>query len=410
MKDRRWGEADHYTALHRFPALRGKIPEIISSGTRISSAHYTPIRKRKRGKHAVPLAGTTSLPATDLRSRLLQSPAALLDTTMDQLRTLILVHEAGTALAAARLLGREQSSVQKQLDTLNRNFKQLCGEPLVIKQGRGKHVLFTASGNAFVEIARDTLQDWLDGVHESRRLRGEMVTVGTTRFTLGFLVAAGEHVADEFHERGIELRVTHLRTRELLAALRTKQADLVCGSVLISDDDQEALADFDVMEWRRSGLSLVTNLTAEQLPNRVIGVSDLRSVPLVIPASGLISGFLHGWFGTDFREKLDIAAEIDDVRYGFDLLRSELLHGCMIVTQGVGEAAGDGRLPEGRGLRTVELVNDIGPRMHVLVGAFTRRGERQSYYAEHPLNLLWRALELENAKWKRGELSTAKAS
>jgi DNA-binding transcriptional LysR family regulator len=358
----------------------------------------------------VPLAGTTSLSATDLRSRLLQSPAALLDTTMDQLRTLIMVHEVGTALAAARLLGREQSSVQKQLDTLNRNFKQLCGEPLVIKQGRGKEVLFTASGGAFVEIARDTLRDWLDGVHESRRLRGEMVTVGTTRFTLGFLANAGEHVAEEFQERGIELRVTHLRTSQLLDALRTKQADLVCGSVLIAVDDDTALAEFDVMEWRRSGLSLVTNLSSEQLPNRALRASELPAVPLVVPASGLISGFLHGWYGTDFREKLDIAAEIDDVRYGFDLLRSELLHGCMIVTQGVGEAAGDGRLPEGQGLRTIELVNDVGPKMQVLVGAFTRRGERQSYYAEHPLNLLWTALELENAKWKRGEVSNAKAS
>ncbi|MEV0696894.1 LysR family transcriptional regulator [Saccharopolyspora sp. NPDC050389] len=357
----------------------------------------------------MPLAGTASLPATDLRSRLLQSPAALLDTTMDQMRTLVLVHELGTALAAARSLGREQSSVQKQLDTLNRNFKQLCGEPLVVKQGRGKRVLFTASGDAFVEIARDTLGDWLDGVRESRRLRGETVTVGTTRFTLGFLANAGEHVAEEFSERGIDLRVTHLRTRELLDALRTKQADLVCGSVLMSEDDA-VLAEFDVMEWRRSGLSLVTNFSGEQLPNRALRASELHAVPLVVPASGLISGFLHGWFGTDFRDKLDIAAEIDDVRYGFDLLRSELLHGCMIVTQGVGEAAGDGRLPEGQGLRTIELVNDVGPKMQVLVGAFTRRGERQGYYAEHPLNLLWTALELENAKWKRGEASAAKAS
>jgi DNA-binding transcriptional LysR family regulator len=404
------GRGDHYTAPHRFPALRGKIPQIIISGVQISSDHYTPGGKRKRGKHAVPLIGTTSLSGTDLRGRLLQSPSVLLDTTMDQLRTLILVHEVGTALAAARLLGREQSSVQKQLDTLNRNFTQLCGEPLVIKQGRGKRVLFTVSGNSFVSIARETLRDWLDGVHESRRLRGETVTVGTTRFTLGFLVSAGEHVAEEFQERGIELRVTHLRTRELLRALQAKQADLVCGSVLIYEDDTSELADFDVMEWRRSGLSLATNLSCEQLPNRVMGASELQSVPLVIPNSGLISGFLRGWFGADFREKLDIAAEIDDVRYGFDLLRSELLHGCMIVTQGVGEAAGDGRLPEGQGLRTIELVNDIGPKMHVLVGAFTRRGERQSYYAEHPLNLLWTALEWENDKWKSAKPPDAEAS
>ena len=66
----------------------------------------------------------------------------LLDTTFDQLRTLLVVAETGSALQAARILGREQSSVQKQLDTLNRNFQQMCGELLVLRQGRGQPFLF----------------------------------------------------------------------------------------------------------------------------------------------------------------------------------------------------------------------------------------------------------------------------
>ena len=106
------------------------------------------------------------------RSGLLESPLALMDTTMDQLRTLVVVHETGTALGAARALGREQASVQKQLDTMNRNFSELCGEPLVLKQGRGKDVLFTGTGAALVELARGTLDDWLDGIHDSRRRLG----------------------------------------------------------------------------------------------------------------------------------------------------------------------------------------------------------------------------------------------
>lgn len=129
----------------------------------------------------MPLSGPLRLPSGDGRSRLLQISAPLLDTTMDQLRTLLVVYEEGTALGAARVLGREQSSVQKQLDTLNRNFRRLCGEALVLKQGRGKKVLFTGSGLAFVETARRTLGDWLDGIDESRRLLGETLTVGTTR-------------------------------------------------------------------------------------------------------------------------------------------------------------------------------------------------------------------------------------
>jgi hypothetical protein len=84
----------------------------------------------------------------------------MLETTFDQLRTLVLVAETGSALSAARVLGREQSSVQKQLDTLNRSFRQMCGEQLVIKQGRGQRFLFTPSGWQFVELARATLAGW----------------------------------------------------------------------------------------------------------------------------------------------------------------------------------------------------------------------------------------------------------
>ncbi|WP_433871643.1 LysR family transcriptional regulator [Saccharopolyspora sp. CA-218241] len=334
-------------------------------------------------------------PAPDL----LDIPGPLLDTTMDQLRTLVLVRELGTALAAARRLGREQSSVQKQLDTLNRNFARLCGEPLVVKQGRGKDVLFTPSGQSFVDLAGRTLDEWLDGVRDARRVRGETITVGTTRFTLEFMANAGEHVAEEFARRGVEMRVLHLRTRELLDALRTKQADLVCGSVLVTADGAE-LDGFDVLEWRRSGLVLVTNLPPEVLGERRIDVGRLPSLPLVVPNSGLISGFLGAWFGRDYRDELDIVSEVDDVRYGFDLLRRGLMQGCMVVTRGVGEAADDGRLPEGQGLRTVELVDDVDPARQVLVGAFARRGERDGCAAEHPLNLLWSALERENERWK----------
>jgi molybdenum-dependent DNA-binding transcriptional regulator ModE len=49
----------------------------------------------------------------------------LLELTFDQLRTLVVVQEAGSANGAARILDREQSSVQKQIDTLNRSFQRM---------------------------------------------------------------------------------------------------------------------------------------------------------------------------------------------------------------------------------------------------------------------------------------------
>ncbi|MEU6129976.1 LysR family transcriptional regulator [Saccharopolyspora sp. NPDC047091] len=351
----------------------------------------------------MPSTGTSEIAAADAEHRRVHAPQALLDTTLDQLRTLVVVHEAGTALAAARLLGREQSSVQKQLDTLNRNFRELCGEPLVLKQGRGKSALFTGTGEALVERARDTLDDWLDVVTDSRRRVGGSLRVGTTRFTLGFLTPAVERVAAGFRDDGIDLKVVHLRTRNLLEALRANEVDLVCGSTLTHvGADPEGL---DVLEWRRSGLTLVTNLDRRLVAGPAVRAAALPRLPLIVAGSGLVTEFLRGWYGADYRGALNVAAEVDDVRYGFELLSSGLLHGCMLVTRGVAEAAMDGRLPDGRGLRTLDVLGDLEPELEVLVGAFARAGELEQHDAGHPLNRLWSALTSRHDEW-RAEKST----
>lgn len=330
-----------------------------------------------------------------------QYPAALLDTTMDQLRTLLAVHETGTALGAARLLGREQSSVQKQLDTMNRNFGTLCGEPLVLKRGRSRNVLFTPTGESLAELARGTLQAWQEELRDCRRRLGGRLSVGSTRYTLGFLLNAVELVTADFRSRGVELKVEHVRTRDLLDRLGSKELDLVCGSVLADGSRNGGLEGFEVMEWRRSGLSLVTNLGADELPDAPVAVSALPGVPLAVSADGLIPGFLRGWFGGRYRQELHIEAEIDTVQYGLELLSSGVLSGAVLVTQGIGDAVADGRLRTGAGLRTLELADDIAPQLEVLVGVFVRAGERAAQDDDHPLNVLWNALAGENARWRR---------
>ncbi|MET8756865.1 LysR family transcriptional regulator [Lentzea sp. NPDC004782] len=331
------------------------------------------------------------LPTSTSLHRLLNMPGALLDTTLDQLRTLLTVHETRSALRAARALGREQSSVQKQLDTLNRNFQQLCGETLVVKQGRGKDVLFTQTGESLVELARDTLAEWLDGIHECRRKLGTTVTVGTTRYMLDTLAKAWHHVADEFRERDVDLKVVHIRTKDIWAKLETREVDVVCGSVVTRAGAGWERPEFDVIEWRRGGLALLTNLPETVVGDRV-RVPQLRSVPLVVPGAGLIAEFLRGWFGPDYRQGLDIAAEIDEIQYGISLLRSNLVQGAMIVTSGLGVVASNNELREGGGLRVVELSDDSLER---LVGVFARTDELSKHPADHPLNLLWSAFRSE---------------
>ncbi|MGW0734033.1 LysR family transcriptional regulator [Streptomyces sp. NPDC002851] len=328
-----------------------------------------------------------------------QYPAELLDTTMDQLRTLLAVYETGTALSAARLLGREQSSVQKQLDTLNRTYGALCGEALVIKRGRGKDVLFTATGEALAGLARATLDQWNDGLHDARRRLGRTLSVGSTRYTLGFLLDAVERVSEQYERRGVDLKVTHVRTGDLFTKLRSKELDLVCGSVVVTEGAEAELDPYEILEWRRSGLSLLTNLPPDRLPGPEVGAAGLSKLPLVVSAGGLIGRFLTSWYGADYRKELTVAAEIEAAHYGFELLRSRVLSGAMLVTRGIAEAAEGGKLPEAAGLRRVDVVGDIGPRTEVLVGVFTRRGDRESCEPGHPLNLLWEALSKESERW-----------
>ena len=120
---------------------------------------------------------------------------------MDQLRTLLAVHETGTALGAARLLGREQSSVQKQLDTMNRNFAPCAENHSSSSAAAAGMCSSPPPGRACVELARGTLRGWQEELHDCRRRLGGRLSVGSTRYTLGFLLDAVELVTEDFGRR-----------------------------------------------------------------------------------------------------------------------------------------------------------------------------------------------------------------
>lgn len=342
----------------------------------------------------VPRPAATADPVADL----LDCPPALLDTTMDQLRTLLVVHETGSALRAARALGREQSSVQKQLDTLNRNFQSLCGEILVSKQGRGVDFLFTTTGEAVVGVARETLGRWLREIHSSRRRLGHTITVGTTEFMLGLLAQARERVVDDFTRRGVDFRIVHVRTKDFWPRLESNDVDLMCGTVVASATGEDlGRGAYDVIEWRRGDPILVTNLPADDLPGPAIEVGRLGDLPMIVPAAGLIADFLNHWYGPDFRYRLRVAAVIDDLHYGLALMRHGLIRGCMIVTTSLGQKIMEGKLPSGGDLRVIELETGAEPKLEIVSAIFARKGQRARYEADHPLNLLWDALRAEVA-------------
>ncbi|MGI8817275.1 MAG: LysR family transcriptional regulator [Pseudonocardia sp.] len=325
----------------------------------------------------------------ELLATLLGCQPEMLDVSLDQLRTLTVVHTTGTAQRAAHALGREQSSVQKQLDNLNRAAIRLVGEALVIKQGRGKDFLFTPSGEEVVALATRTLLSWTDSLHRSRRRVGSTVTFGTTEFTVEFLGAVWPALREDFERRDIHLKIEHVRTRDLWRKLDAKKVDLVCGS-FAAEPGRPPQLDYDFLEWHRERVALLTNLTTRELPDTPVTTAKLPSLPLLAPTAGLLAQFLGRWYGPDYRGQLDVIADIDSLNYGLNLLNTELLHGCLLTTERVADAVLEGRLP-GANLRKIDLADDYEPTLEIATGIFARTGERDRYAADHPLNLLWNA-------------------
>jgi DNA-binding transcriptional LysR family regulator len=333
------------------------------------------------------------VPPTGTIADLQAIPSPLLDATMDQLRTLLAVQEAGSPLRAAALLGREHSSVRKQLDTLNRAFQAACGEGVVVRQGRGQDYLFTPTGEMAARVARQMFGDWLAGITGRRRRLGAVVTVATTEFTIDFLAQVWPGLADEFTRREIELNIVHVRTRDFSAQLDAKSVDLVCGSIATTPGHDPALDAYDVIEWQREDLALLTNLPFRELPAESVSQQRLPAIPLLAPAAGLIADFLRRWYGPDYRSQLHLVAEIDSIYYGLGLLRSRLVHGALIATSEAARAAVEGRLPGGPGLRIIRITPPFSPHLEILAGIFARKGERAQYGQDHPLNLLWDAFD-----------------
>ena len=332
-------------------------------------------------------------PESPALDALLACPSGLLDMTFDQMRTLLVVHETGSALKAARALGREQSSVQKQLDTLNRNSQALCGEVLTVRQGRGRPYLFTPTGQATVELARTTFAKWLESVHRSRRRLGRMLTVGTTEFTLPIVSRAWRRVQEEFQQREVEFRVAHVRTKDLWSRLETRQFDLICGSIVSTPEGDQRLKEYEVVEYARGQALLLTNLPEPELPDTPVETSRLPGIPLVVPPAGLVADLLATWYGPNFRDRLTVVADIDDVHYGLSLLRSGFVRGCMIVTGSIGRGMAAQEDPDAVPLRAIGLRDDLEPKAELMTGAFVRRADLERYDADHPLNRLWAAVK-----------------
>src|SRR4051794_8674956 len=79
---------------------------------------------------------------------IVEVPAPLRSVTFDQVRTLASLWATLSPARTAADLQREQSSIQKQLATLNAHFRELCGEPLAHSEAR-RDLRFYPTGERF---------------------------------------------------------------------------------------------------------------------------------------------------------------------------------------------------------------------------------------------------------------------
>ena len=156
---------------------------------------------------------------------------------------------------------------------------------------------------------------WLTGITERRRRLGATVTVATTEFTVDFLAQVWPSVADEFTRR--EDRAEHRpRTHPRLPEPTGRQGRRPgLWQHPRKPRARPGPGAYDIIEWHRENLALITNLPERELPGHAISQERLPH-PAARPAAGLIADFLRRWYGPGFRSQLHIVAEVDSIYYG----------------------------------------------------------------------------------------------
>lgn len=312
-------------------------------------------------------------------------PSALLSLTFDQLRTFVSLRSTLSAARTATELGRDQSSVQKQLVTLNKHFQALCGEPVARAVPR-QNLSFSSTGDLFAQSSKELLRDWFSALDEQRRKVGTSLSVGATSFILDFVPATWNRVVRTLEESHIELVIKQIRTHEVLDALRKNEVDVTLGGILL-EKTNEAFKDPDIdfIGWEREGVVMLTNDLETDFPSAGISPETLKGMKLLAPRSGIVHEFLRQWYGDDYPNELNLLPVTGDILFYLSLLRSNSILGCMLVPQYLVQ-------PQSQhvgGLRLVRLNAPDYPDLEVVAGLFVRKRDRESLSADHPLHKIW---------------------
>jgi DNA-binding transcriptional LysR family regulator len=301
--------------------------------------------------------------------------------TVDQLRTFVAVHETGSARAAAiHVLKRDQSSVEKQLKTLDEHFWNFNKERLIIKpQGRGAELRFTRGGERVYQLARKVLQEFSDTRTQFEKVY--RLRIALTKFTIPLLAEVEDSISKRLrqHGRKPERELIHIRSELVQQCLEDPSLDFSLGGIVTGQPIDSRL---QFIPWKSENLLLLSNLP---LHCKAIQIAQLRSLglPLILPTTGVIKEFVTQALGG--AEGLNVVEWCNDLQFGLDLLRLRVHEACMICTEFIAAEARNRKDCD----KTFYTYRISDCKLKMETGLFRRAGEDELYEPTHPVRIFW---------------------
>lgn len=322
----------------------------------------------------------------------------LLSINLNQLRTFAAVCEKLSLRQGGKMFGLEQTSVIKQLDTLERHFEHLTGSKLIVRSSeRGGNIKLTKSGERVLEFANNVLKSAYFVHNDLQKLRKDApIKIALTTFMIHVLSQIQTSLVKEFERNDLKLirDLEHTRSGSIQSILKDRDIDFSLGGFIAkSSEDSESYIDdeLEFVEFKRENLGLISNY---DLQCESISFCDLedKKIPLLVPKQGLINDLLHSWFGDDeeeiLEEKLKILEWCDDVHFAMDLLYLKLYEeASMISTKTIATVVKE-RPNAHEFIRFCEI-HDCNHQLRV--GLFRRKEDRHIYHKQNPRIVFWNA-------------------
>jgi len=326
----------------------------------------------------------------------------LLSLTLDQLSTFSVICEKKSIRHAALAIGRDQSSVEKQLQTMDRNFEKVINERLVLKpKQRGAKLHLTRAGMNVCSLAQNILLTAADAATGLQKLQQNYsIRIGLTTFVIPILTQVEEEISKRFARTGVRLtrELRHLRVHELQPCLlQDRSLDFCLGGMMCRPDEPYPVSpDLDFLEWRKEEMVLLSNW---KLPSDEISISDLftSKTPLLLSSNGAIRDFiLH--LGKD-PGGLNVVETCTDLHFALDLLRLSTRDYCTICPEHVVKYAK--ALSDGRRIYEYHFKDH---QFCTVLGLFRRKDEEAHLSDSHPVRIFWEVFsQIAKKKCKRGQ-------